>query len=91
MYSDKTFRCPACQRSFIPKLSFVKEIVLSKDNQEILPDLADFVLQEQLQHHLMVAISPAWYTGSCTMATKLIKPLDLHYTMIQFLMKEYRQ
>ena len=66
-------------------------IVLLKDNQEILPDLADFLLQEQLQHHLMVAISQAWYNGSCTMATKPIKSLDLHYTMIQFLMKEYRQ
>ena len=33
----------------------------------------------------MVAISRAWYNGSYTMATKPIKTLELHYTMIQFL------
>ena len=39
-----------------------------KNNQEILLDLADFPLQEQPEDHLMVAISPAWYNGSYTMA-----------------------
>ena len=48
-------------------------------------DLADFALQEQLEGNLMVAISQAWYNGSYTMATKPIKSLELHYTMIQFL------
>ena len=33
----------------------------------------------------MVATSPAWYNGSYTMAAKPIKTLELHYTMIQFL------
>ena len=33
----------------------------------------------------MVAISRAWYNGSYTMAAKPIKSLELHYTMIQFL------
>ena len=38
---------------------------------------------------LMVAISRAWYNGSYTMGVKPIKSLELHYTMIQFLIKEY--
>ena len=33
----------------------------------------------------MVATSRAWYNGSYTMAAKPIKTLELHYTMIQFL------
>ena len=47
--------------------------------------LADFTLQKQPEHSLMVAISRAWYNGSYTMATKPIKSLEMHYTMIQFL------
>ena len=50
-------------------------------------NLADFALQEQLEGNLMVAISRAWYNGSYTMAAKPIKSLELHYTMIQFLIK----
>ena len=38
----------------------------------------------------MVAISRPWYNCSYTMAAKPIKSLELHYTMIQFLIKEYR-
>ena len=48
-------------------------------------DLTDFAMQEQQADNLMVAISRPWYNGSYTMATKPIKPLELHYTMIQFL------
>ena len=48
-------------------------------------DLADFALQEQPEENLMAAISRAWYYGSYTMAAKPIKCLQLHYTMIQFL------
>ena len=55
-----------------------------KSNQEVLLDLADFALQEQSEDNLMVAISRAWYNGSCTMPAKPIKSLQLHYTMIQF-------
>ena len=33
----------------------------------------------------MVAISGPWYNSSYTMAAKPIKSLELHYTMIQFL------
>ena len=33
----------------------------------------------------MVAISRVWYDGSYTIAAKPIKTLELHYTMIQFL------
>ena len=50
-------------------------------------DLADFTFQEQAEHSLMVTmcISRAWYNGSYTMAAKPIKSLEMHYTMIQFL------
>ena len=33
----------------------------------------------------MDAISRVWYNGSYTIAAKPIKTLELHYTMIQFL------
>ena len=56
----------------------------------MLLDLADFALQEQPEHSLMVAISRAWYNGSYTMAAKPIKSLEMHYTMIQFLINSYR-
>ena len=62
-------------------------IVLLKKQSEILLDLAHFTLQEQADDNLMVAISQAWYNGSYTMATKLIKSLELHYTIIQFLIR----
>ena len=51
----------------------------------MLLDLTDFALQEQPEDNLMVAISWARYNGSYTMAVKPIKFLELHYTMIQFL------
>ena len=51
----------------------------------MLIDLADFALQEQSEDKLMVAISRPWYNGSYTMAAKPIKTLELHYTIIQFL------
>ena len=44
----------------------------------MLLDLADFALQEQPEDNLMVAISGAWYNGSCTMSAKPIKSLELH-------------
>ena len=57
-----------------------------KNDQEILLDLNDIALQEQPADNLMVAISRPWYNGSYTMAAaKPIKSLELHYTMIQFL------
>ena len=58
-----------------------------KNNQEILLDLTDFAVQEQPENNLMVAISQPWYNGSYTMAAKPIKSLELHYTMIQFLIR----
>ena len=51
----------------------------------MLLDHADFALQEQAEDNLMVAFSWAWYNGSYTTAAKPIKSLELHYTMIQFL------
>ena len=51
----------------------------TKNNQEIL------LYQEQPEDNLMVAISRAWYNGSYTMAAKPFKSLELHYTMVQFL------
>ena len=53
--------------------------IVVKNNQEILLDLADFALQEQPEDNLMIAISRAWYNGSCTMAAKPIKSLQMHY------------
>ena len=52
-------------------------------------DLADFALQEQPEDNLKVAISWAWYNGSYSMAAKPIKSLELHYTIIHFLMKVF--
>ena len=51
----------------------------------MLLDHADFALQGQAEDNLMVAFSWVWYNGSYTMAAKPIKSLELHYTMIQFL------
>ena len=51
----------------------------------MLLDHADFALQEQAEDNLMVAFSRAWYNGSYTIAAEPIKSLELHYTMIQFL------
>ena len=51
-----------------------------KNNQEILLDLAYFALQEQPEDNFMVT-----FLGAYTMAAKPIKSLELHYTMIQFL------
>ena len=53
----------------------------------MLLDLTDFAVQEQPEDNLMVAISRPWYNCSYTMAAKPIKSLELHYTMIQFLIK----
>ena len=53
----------------------------------MLLDHTDFALQEQAEDNLMVAFSWAWYNGSYTIAAKPIKSLELHYTMIQFLIK----
>ena len=36
----------------------------------------------------MGAITWPWYNGSYTMAAKPIKSLELHYTMIEFLMNK---
>ena len=63
-------------------------IVLLINNQEILLDFADFALQVQLEDNLIVSISRAWYNGSYTMAAKPIKSLELHYRMVQFLIKK---
>ena len=61
-----------------------------KNNREILLDLNDFAVQDRPEGNLMVAISRPWYNCSYTMAAKPIKSLELHYTMMQFLIKEYR-
>ena len=49
--------------------------------------MLDFALHRQPEDKLMNAISRAWYNSSYTMAAKPIKTLELHYTMIQFLIK----
>ena len=48
---------------------------------------ADFAWLEQREGNLMDAISRVWYNGSYTIAAKPIKTPELHYTMIQFLIK----
>ena len=48
-------------------------------------DLTDFAVQERPEGNLMAAISRPWYNCSYTMAAKPIKSLELHYTMMQFL------
>ena len=55
-----------------------------KNNQELLLDQL-ISLKEQPEDNLMVTIPWAWYNDSYTMAAKPIKSLELHYTMIQFL------
>ena len=56
-----------------------------KNHQQILLDFTDFASLEQPEGNLMDAISRVWYNGSYTIAAKPIKTLELHYTMIQFL------
>ena len=53
-----------------------------KNHQQILLDFADFAWLEQLQGNLVDAISRVWCNGSYTIATKPIKTMELHYTMI---------
>ena len=52
--------------------------------------MAGFAQQEQPEDHFNDPYPRAWYNSSYTMAAKPIKSLELHYTMIQFLIKEYR-
>ena len=49
-------------------------------------DFANFASLDQPEGNLMDAISRVRYNGSYTIAAKPIKTLELHYTMIQFLM-----
>ena len=56
-----------------------------KNRRQILLDFADFAWLEQPEGNLMESISRVWYNGSYTIAAKPIKTLELHYTMIQFL------
>ena len=56
-----------------------------KNHQQILLDFADFAWLEQPEGNLIDAISRVWYNGSYPIAAKPIKTLELHYTMIQFL------
>ena len=58
-----------------------------KNHQQILLDFVDFAWLEQPEGNLMDAFSPLWYNGSYTIAAKPIKTLELHYTMVQFLIK----
>ena len=60
-----------------------------KNHQQILLDFADFAWLEQPEGNLMDAISRVWYNGSYTIAAKPTKTLELHYTMIQFLINIY--
>ena len=56
-----------------------------KNHQQILLEFANFAWLDQPEGNLMDAISRVWYNGSYAIAAKPIKTLELHYTMIQFL------
>ena len=58
-----------------------------KNHQHILLDFPVFSWLEQPEGNLMDAFSRVWYNGSYTIAAKPIKTLELHYTMIQFLIR----
>ena len=88
--------CRIFTDGFLPRARVGYEMISNKgewnnrfirNNQEMLLDidLVDFALQEQPEDNLMVAISRAWYNGSYTVAAKPIKSVELHNTMIQFL------
>ena len=50
--------------------------------------LVDFALQEQAEgNNARFFLSTVYSSGSYTIADKPIKSLELHYTMIQFLIK----
>ena len=57
-----------------------------KNHQQISLDFAYFAWLEQPEGNLLDAISRVWYNGSYTIAVRPIKTLELHCTMIQFLM-----
>jgi len=61
-----------------------------KNYQQILLNFTDFAWLEHAEANLMNAISRVWYNGSYTIAAKPIKTLELHYTMIQFLITHDR-
>ena len=60
-------------------------ICFIKNHQQILLDFANFAWLEQPEGNSMDAISRVWHNGSYTIAAKPIKTLELHYTMIHFL------
>ena len=66
----------------IPRARVGYEVI---DSQQILLDFADFAWLEQPERNLMDTISRVWYNGSYTIAAEPIKTLELHYTMIQYL------
>ena len=70
---------------YLTSASGINNYCFITNSQEILVDLADFTLQERPEGNLMVTIYRAWYNGSYTMVAKPIKSLELHYTMMQFL------
>ena len=51
----------------------VSGMIVLLTTQKLLPDLADFALQEQPEDNSMAAVSRAWYNGLYTMAVKPIK------------------
>ena len=60
-------------------------ICFIKNHRQILLDFANFPWLKHPEGNLMDSISRVWYNGSYTIAAKPIKTLELHYTMIQFL------
>ena len=59
-----------------------------KNHQQILLDFANFAWLEQPEGNLMDAISRVRHNGSHAITAKPIKTLELHYTMVQFLINK---
>ena len=59
-------------------------VLITKNNQEILLDLADLALPRTPRSYVSPISCASYNIGSYTMAIEPIKSLELHYTMIQF-------
>ena len=89
---DKANRvdAPMLLTCHIQQVSGIIVSLKTTKKRNVARSVADFALQEQPEDNLMVAISLAWYNnGSYTMAIEPVKYLELHFKMIQFLIKPY--
>ena len=64
---------------------FIPQYKRVLDNH-LIPNKHENKNNHQTAQYAIVAISREWYNGSYTMAAKPVKSLELHDTMIQFLL-----